>query len=80
VVVPNQVTIQRSKADQEGKGQTIAILRGTGPFCPVGRCRNGGAPSALSTLSPGGMEAGSEIDNPPFGVRVALDIALGRCQ
>jgi site-specific recombinase XerC len=30
-----RVTIRRSKTDQEAKGQTIAILRGTGPFCPV---------------------------------------------
>jgi site-specific recombinase XerC len=30
-----RVTISRSKTDQEGKGQTIAVLRGSGPFCPV---------------------------------------------
>jgi hypothetical protein len=30
-----RATIRRSKTDQEGKGQTIAILRGTGSFCPV---------------------------------------------
>jgi site-specific recombinase XerC len=30
-----RVTIRRSKADQEGKGETIAVLRGVGPFCPV---------------------------------------------
>jgi integrase len=30
-----RVTIRRSKTDQEGKGQTVPILRGAGPFCPV---------------------------------------------
>jgi site-specific recombinase XerC len=30
-----RVTIRRSKTDQEAKGQTIAVLRGAGPFCPV---------------------------------------------
>jgi hypothetical protein len=30
-----RITIRRSKTDQEAKGQTIAVLRGTGPFCPV---------------------------------------------
>jgi site-specific recombinase XerC len=30
-----RVTIRRSKADQEAKGQIIAVLRGAGPFCPV---------------------------------------------
>jgi site-specific recombinase XerC len=30
-----RATIRRSKTDQEGKGQTIAVLRGSGPFCPV---------------------------------------------
>jgi site-specific recombinase XerC len=30
-----RVTIRRSKTDQEAKGQTIAVLRGASPFCPV---------------------------------------------
>jgi integrase len=30
-----RVTIRRSKTDQECKGQTIAVQRGAGPFCPV---------------------------------------------
>jgi hypothetical protein len=30
-----RIMIRRSKTDQEGKGHTIAILRGAGPFCPV---------------------------------------------
>jgi hypothetical protein len=30
-----RVTIRRWKTDQEGKGQTIAILPGDGTFCPV---------------------------------------------
>jgi hypothetical protein len=30
-----RVTIRRSKTDQEGKGQAVAVLRGAGPFCPV---------------------------------------------
>jgi hypothetical protein len=33
--------IRRSKADQEGKGQTTAILRGTGPFCRRDYCGSG---------------------------------------
>jgi hypothetical protein len=30
-----RVIIRRSRTDQEAKGQTIAVLRGAGPFCPV---------------------------------------------
>jgi site-specific recombinase XerD len=30
-----RVTIRRSKTDQEAQGQTIAVIRGTGAFCPM---------------------------------------------
>ena len=30
-----RITIRRLKTDQEGKGQTIAVLRGASAFCPV---------------------------------------------
>jgi hypothetical protein len=41
-----RITIRRSKTDQEGKGQTIAILRGAGPFCPVRLLHEGSTPLA----------------------------------
>jgi site-specific recombinase XerD len=78
------ITIRRSKTDQEAKGQTIAILRGAGPFCPVRLLREwldaaGVAEGALFRQTPkGGKRVGDRITGQTYYdvVKQAID-AIG---
>jgi site-specific recombinase XerC len=66
-----RVTIRRSKTDQEGKGQTIAVLRGAGPFCPVRLLRE--------WLDAAGITEGALFRQvPKGGKRVGTGLAAAR--
>jgi integrase len=73
-----RVTIRRSKADQEG--QTIAILRGAGPFCPVRLLREwldvaGITEGVLRRTPKGGRRIGERITGQAYYDAVKQAIA-----
>jgi hypothetical protein len=59
------ITIRRSKADQEGKGRTIAILRGAGPFCPINDVRGHHFGRAVPADAQGGKRVGQRNSGRP---------------